>query len=65
MFEWGLHQRGKIEKPKHRVVQYTHPVPRINEYEEALEDLMFDTGMSDEELDEIMPDIDKDIEDFV
>lgn len=67
MFEWGLNQRGKVieKKQPKKVVQFTHPVPIVNEYEEALEDLMYDTGMSDEELDEIMPDIQRDIEDWV
>jgi len=66
MFEWGLHQRGKVvkEEPK-KVVQMIHPVKYVDDYEECLEDLMYETGMSDEELDEIMPDIGKDIEDWV
>ena len=29
-----------------------------------LEDVMFDTGLSDEELDEILPDYNMDLEDF-
>lgn len=31
----------------------------------SLEDIMFDTGASEEELDEIMPDIDRDLEEWL
>ena len=71
MFEWGLGQRNarlEAEKKVKRGRGYsgvTRPVPIVNDYEECLEDLMFETGMSEEELDEIMPDIGKDIEDYV
>ena len=71
MFEWGLSQRNarlEAEKKVKRGRGYsgvTRPVPIVNDYEECLEDLMFETGMSEEELDEIMPDIRRDIEDFV
>lgn len=70
MFEWGLAQRKarlEIEKKKKSkgYVGVTRPVPIQDDYEECLEELMFETGMSDEELDEIMPDIQRDIEDWV
>ena len=71
MFEWGLGQRNarlEAEKKVKRGRGYsgvTRPVPIVDDYEECLEDLMFETGMSEDELDEIMPDIGKDIEDFV
>lgn len=71
MFEWGLGQRNarlEAEKKVKRGRGYsgvTRPVPIVNDYEECLEDLMFETGMSEEELDEIMPDIGRDIEDYV
>ena len=71
MFEWGLSQRNarlEAEKKVKRGRGYsgvTRPVAIVNDYEECLEDLMFETGMSEEELDEIMPDIGKDIEDWV
>ena len=71
MFEWGLSQRNarlETEKKVKRGRGYsgvTRPVPIVNDYEECLEDLMFETGMSEDELDEIMPDIGKDIEDYV
>ena len=71
MFEWGLSQRNarlEAEKKVKRGRCYsgvTRPVPIVNDYEECLEDLMFETGMSEEELDEIMPDIGRDIEDYV
>ena len=71
MFEWGLSQRNarlEAEKKVKRGRGYsgvTRPVPIVNDYEECLEDLMFETGMSEHELDEIMPDIGKDIEDWV
>ena len=71
MFEWGLSQRNarlEAEKKAKRGRGYsgvTRPVPIVNDYEECLEDLMFETGMSEDELDEIMPDIGKDIEDWV
>ena len=71
MFEWGLGQRNarlEAEKKVKRGRGYsgvTRPVPLVNDYEECLEDLMFETGMSEDELDEIMPDIGKDIEDWV
>ena len=71
MFEWGLSQRNarlEAEKKVKRGRGYsgvTRPVPIVNDYEECLEDLMFETGMSEEELDEIMPDTPFDIEDFV
>ncbi len=71
MFEWGFSQRNarlEAEKKVKRGRGYsgvTRPVPIVNDYEECLEDLMFETGMSEEELDEIMPDIGRDIEDFV
>ena len=71
MFEWGLGQRNarlEAEKKVKRGRGYsgvTRPVPIVNDYEECLEDLMFETGMSEDELDEIMPDIGKDIEDWV
>ena len=71
MFEWGLSQRNaRLEAEKKVKIGrgysgVTRPVPIVNDYEECLEDLMFETGMSDEELDEIMPDIGKDIEDYV
>ena len=71
MFEWGLSQRQarlEAEKKNKRCRGYsgvTRPVPIVDDYEECLEDLMFETGMSEDELDEIMPDIGKDIEDWV
>ena len=71
MFEWGLSQRNarlEVEKKVKRGRGYsgvTRPVPIVNDYEECLEDLMFETGMSEDELDEIMPDIGRDIEDWV
>ena len=71
MFEWGLSQRNarlEAEKKVKRGRGYsgvTRPVPIVNDYEECLEDLRFETGMSEEELDEIMPDIGRDIEDYV
>ena len=40
---------------------------KIYDYEKTkptLEDVMFDTGLSDEVLDEILPDYDMDLEDF-
>lgn len=40
---------------------------KVYDYEKKnpiLEDVMFDTGLSDEELDEILPDYDMDLEDF-
>ena len=73
MFEWGLGQRNarleaekKVKRGRCRGYSgVTRPVPIVNDYEECLEDLMFETGMSEDELDEIMPDIGKDIEDWV
>lgn len=72
MFEWGLEQRKarlEIEKKKKKnsksYVGITHPVKICDDYEMALEDLMYETGYNEEELDEIMPDIGKDIEDYV
>ena len=70
MFEWGLEQRKarlEIEKKKNSksYVGRTHPVKIYDDYEMALEDLMYETGYNEEELDEIMPDIGKDIEDYV
>ena len=70
MFEWGLNQRKarlEVERKKKSkgYVGYTCPTPIKDDYEECLEDLMFETGYSDEELDEIMPDIQKDIEDYI
>lgn len=69
MAEWGWSQKREADRLKKkkakRYVGYTCPTPIRDDYEECLEDLMFETGYSDEELDEIMPDIGKDIEDWV
>lgn len=68
MFEWGIHQKKsqpQVKPKSNRYVGITHPTPVVNSYEECLEDLMYNTGMSDEELDEVMPDIMGDIEDLV
>lgn len=73
MFEWGWHNRKTITKEEQRQckkMKVGFGNYKTNyDYDEddknpIFEDVMFYTGLSDEELDEILPDYNMDLEDF-